>query len=608
MAATAAEKYFPFRSKDGDRKYSAEDWAAYFAQFIGTGVFYDSADRLKVVTNGGMNVKAVKGAGFVAGRMYILQSDKIITLDTADGALSRIDRIVLRCDYSSRQISTEVVKGTYSASPTAPALTRNADVYELALADVYVAAGVVEITTANITDQRLNKELCGIVTGLVEQADTQEIFNQFSAYFEECQEEWEADFNEWFDSVRNTLGEDAAGQLLQLVEANKADIADINSKIANHRMQTFYNVSELGISSWVLADIINAMPNQSKFMCERLDIVSNNPNCGLPNTSGTVTINKHNRWLVEIESFGFLGDHYQWLGNKNTLNDINLKIINNSLNYNGGANAHDITAPGIHTVGAECANLPFDTGWGILIVSNLDNNPAYTNHLLFSVDNNRWYAKQCENGTWPDTWVDNFNGLKIQTSDGMVGLSSNNEGGNVWLHSPLGAVWEMDANNEDFRVFRYPNANGDYKCFWFHKSGAMSVPGTIYSNGKEVPTVGTKIWEHTSGIIDNGFTVNADLSKYREIEVIYNDSDGYVYSTGRLPLEGGNCYANMAGAINGSNYDKYINPPCRDFMYCGGTDGFIQFLEGYYSYELDGEKINVTDATTSIIPSRIIAY
>ena len=214
----ANEKYFPFRSVSGDRKYSADDWAAYFALFLGNGVFYSSADRLKVTAYDGMKVKVQQGAGFIGGRMYMLETEKIFTLDTADGVLNRIDRIVLRCDYANRKISTEVLKGSYSAEPTAPELTRDADVYELALADVYVAAGVITITAANITDQRLNTALCGIVTGLIKQADTTEIFNQFQAYMEEFEEAAQAEFSEWFEEVRIVLSDDVAGNLYVKIE------------------------------------------------------------------------------------------------------------------------------------------------------------------------------------------------------------------------------------------------------------------------------------------------------------------------------------------------------------------------------------------------------
>ena len=193
----ATEKFFPFRSVAGDRKYSAEEWAAYFALFLSNGIFYSSADKLQVVASEGMKLKVGKGAGFIAGRMYILEEDTNVTLDTADGVLSRIDRIVLRCDYANRLITIAVKKGSYSASPTAPELTRDADAYELALADVYVAAGVVTITTANITDQRLNTNLCGIVTGLVEQADTQEIFDEFYAYLQEFKQTTQVDIEAW---------------------------------------------------------------------------------------------------------------------------------------------------------------------------------------------------------------------------------------------------------------------------------------------------------------------------------------------------------------------------------------------------------------------------
>lgn len=239
----AAEKYFPFRSVSGDRKYSAEDWAAYFALFLSNGVFYSGADRLKVTAYEGMKIKVGKGAGFIAGRMYMLEADTTITLDTADGALNRIDRIVLRCDYTNRRITIAVKKGSYSASPTAQELTRDADAYELALADVYVAAGVVTITTANITDQRLNTAICGIVTGLVEQADTQEIFNEFYAYLQEfkqttqvdieawTQEQqqayitwynshttaWQQEFTTWFDDIQGMLEGDVAANLTNRV-------------------------------------------------------------------------------------------------------------------------------------------------------------------------------------------------------------------------------------------------------------------------------------------------------------------------------------------------------------------------------------------------------
>ena len=49
---------------------------------------------------------------------------------------------------------------------------RNDDTYELALADISVNNWVISIHNSYINDLRLNKELCGIVSGTVEEVDT----------------------------------------------------------------------------------------------------------------------------------------------------------------------------------------------------------------------------------------------------------------------------------------------------------------------------------------------------------------------------------------------------------------------------------------------------
>lgn len=241
-----AESYFPFNSVDGDRVYKAEDFRNYFAQFIGNGVFYANANALKVVENGGMQVAVNAGAGWVAGAGYINDSTLTLTLANADGALNRIDRVVLRCSYTERSIYVAVLQGAYSAQPVAPDLSRSADKYELALADVYVAAGATSITQANITDQRLNNTLCGIVTGLIEQADTTDIFNQFEQYFSEFKttyiadiEQWTSDqetdftswkdtektsFSTWVESIKDILDASTAGHLQLEIEEQAADV------------------------------------------------------------------------------------------------------------------------------------------------------------------------------------------------------------------------------------------------------------------------------------------------------------------------------------------------------------------------------------------------
>lgn len=192
-----AERSFPFNSIAGDRRYKAERFREYFALFIGDGIFYKNANALKVKQDEGMTVILNAGAAWVAGGGYINDGEKRFILDTADGVMARIDRVVIRCDYALRDIYATVKKGAYSAQPAAPALQRDADAYELGIADIYIGKGVISVTQANITDLRLNTSICGIVTGLIEQADTTEIFNQIETYFEEFKTEYAGKFTQW---------------------------------------------------------------------------------------------------------------------------------------------------------------------------------------------------------------------------------------------------------------------------------------------------------------------------------------------------------------------------------------------------------------------------
>ena len=188
-----------------DRSYSAENFARYFGTFIGNGVFPNPSTQCQVIANDDMTVTIKAGRAWINGYMYENTDDYIVALDVADGLLNRIDRVVLKLDFLNREIKSYVKKGTFASSPIAPALQRDADAYELGIADIYIAAGATSIVQANITDQRQNQNYCGIVDSLIT-ADTATLFNQFTD-----------GFNTWFEGIKNTLGSDAAGNLLKKI-------------------------------------------------------------------------------------------------------------------------------------------------------------------------------------------------------------------------------------------------------------------------------------------------------------------------------------------------------------------------------------------------------
>ena len=93
----------------------------------------------------------------------------------ADPSLPRIDRIVLRYDAGARAASLQVLQGTASSTPTAPAISRTELIYDLCLAEITRPAGSTSITTGQITDTRLDEALCGIVRDGVTGIPTDEL-------------------------------------------------------------------------------------------------------------------------------------------------------------------------------------------------------------------------------------------------------------------------------------------------------------------------------------------------------------------------------------------------------------------------------------------------
>lgn len=105
-----------------------------------------------------------------------------LTVDSADGVLNRIDRVIVEwqtTDYADLP-EIKILKGTASSTAAVPALTNNGTKRQISLAQISVAAGTTAITASMITDERLNPAVCGLVTESVT-ADTSVINAQFAA-------------------------------------------------------------------------------------------------------------------------------------------------------------------------------------------------------------------------------------------------------------------------------------------------------------------------------------------------------------------------------------------------------------------------------------------
>lgn len=158
--------------------YDDRDAAGYNA--TRTSGVYSAEEDFAVTPAGGVKVTVSAGQGWVRparfeGYSIIMREAETLTLALADGQRPRIDRIVLRFDAAAHKSSLLVVQGTPDTQPTAPAISRTATVYDLCLAEVTRPAGSTAITAGNITDTRLDENLCGVMSDGVTRIPTDQL-------------------------------------------------------------------------------------------------------------------------------------------------------------------------------------------------------------------------------------------------------------------------------------------------------------------------------------------------------------------------------------------------------------------------------------------------
>ncbi len=222
------EQYRFFDSIDGEdeRYYTADEFAEYFRQFIRNGIF-TGGENLRVGTNEqDMKTFIRPGYAWIEGYLYKIDKEPLyLQHSIADPALNRIDRVVIRLDKTleHRFVKAFILKGEAAEEPVAPEITRNENIYEISLAQVEIKAGKSFIEESQITDERLNHHLCGVVTHLFTQVDTSQVFQQWQDWYRQkttlYQEDWAewvattqpqliARFNDWFESVMADTGVD----------------------------------------------------------------------------------------------------------------------------------------------------------------------------------------------------------------------------------------------------------------------------------------------------------------------------------------------------------------------------------------------------------------
>ena len=197
-------------------EYTAEEIGAWSGTRT-RGVF-SSDDCFAVTSAGGFDIQVSPGLAWLKAAKYwgIAVLEKTVTsmqIEVGSGLLPRYVAVVLQYDKTANEVRLALRYGEYSDTPAKPQPVRNEYYDEVVLASILQPAAAVEITQANITDERMNEAMCGLMRDGVTGLPTALLFAQARAQLEGYASEFEL----WFAHIKGQLDGDTAGHLqLQL--------------------------------------------------------------------------------------------------------------------------------------------------------------------------------------------------------------------------------------------------------------------------------------------------------------------------------------------------------------------------------------------------------
>lgn len=234
-----------------DRAETSELFRLLFAKLLTNGVLAKPADCFQVLAgSSGLTIRVRPGFGLINGAFAYDSAEATYELAAAPTQYSRIDRVVLRCNYRDRLCEIIVKTGTAASSPTAPELIQPAsgDYYELGLALITISTNQATITQSSITDTRANSSICGYITQFIDSIDTEVFFAQFEAFYAEFVEKSNASYDRFLElaeAAYNGYTTTINTYITELEAKGNSDLADITASL-----KEFQRTSQNEFNAW----------------------------------------------------------------------------------------------------------------------------------------------------------------------------------------------------------------------------------------------------------------------------------------------------------------------------------------------------------------------
>ena len=240
--------------------YVGAEWVMKWLHGRTSGVFGAEKNLGASIIPGTMSVEISDGVGWMSnenGDGVVFWNDNeqtnrsklTLTHDVADGALNRIDRIVVTWETTNYVAlpTISILKGAKSSNPIPPTLTNNNVQRQISLAKVYIPAGTVSLSASMVTDERLDPSVCGIVTETIK-IDTTTMQSQFEALL---------------ISIQNELQdlESGTGVELKKLQFNSVSVA-VSKFVSNTTYEDYpfrASVALEGVQSTMIPEVIFSM-------------------------------------------------------------------------------------------------------------------------------------------------------------------------------------------------------------------------------------------------------------------------------------------------------------------------------------------------------------
>jgi hypothetical protein len=256
-----------------DRAETSDLFALLFANLVSDGVLARPSNCFRIRAAGnGLNLERDPGFGMVKGHFCYDNEVGHLAIETPPQKYSRIDRVIMRCNYLERMVEILIKTGTEAANPVPPELVRPSagDYFELCLAEITLEPKQAMITQSSIKDTRANSAVCGYITQLIDHLDTSVFFAQLDTFYNEfvaksnityekfCQMAQEAYDNlnstinnfytelmEQGRALHNEYKSNISSYIAELKEKGNADLAEITQELLDFR-----NTNEAAFLEW----------------------------------------------------------------------------------------------------------------------------------------------------------------------------------------------------------------------------------------------------------------------------------------------------------------------------------------------------------------------